>query len=88
MKVLKFGAVWCPGCVVMKPMWEKIEGEMPELETEFFDADQNKEIVEKYKVKDLPSFIFLDKNGEEILRLEGMLSEDKVRETIKENLDK
>ena len=88
MKVLKFGAVWCPGCVVMKPMWEKIEGEMPELETEFFDADQNKEIVEKYKVKDLPSFIFLDKNGEEILRLQGMLSEDKVREAIKENLDK
>lgn len=88
MKVLKFGAIWCPGCVVMKPMWEKIESEMPELKTEFFDADKNKEVTEKYQVKDLPTFIFLDKKGEEILRLQGILSEDKVREAIKENLDK
>ena len=25
MKVLKFGAVWCPGCLVMKPRWKEIE---------------------------------------------------------------
>jgi len=25
MKVLKFGAVWCPGCLVMRPRWAEIE---------------------------------------------------------------
>ncbi|NCD00911.1 thioredoxin [bacterium] len=88
MKVLKFGATWCPGCVVMKPMWEKIEEEVSELETEFFDADQNKDVLEKYNVKDLPTFIFLNKEGEEFLRLQGILNEDSLKETIKENLDK
>lgn len=88
MKVLKFGATWCPGCVVMKPMWEKIEEEMSDLETEFFDADQNKDVLEKYNVKDLPTFIFLNKEGEEFLRLQGILNEDSLKETIKENLDK
>jgi len=25
MKVLKFGAVWCSGCLVMRPRWRSIE---------------------------------------------------------------
>lgn len=39
MKVLKFGAVWCSGCLVMRPRWEKIEKEHAWLETECFDCD-------------------------------------------------
>jgi thiol-disulfide isomerase/thioredoxin len=88
MKVLKFGATWCPGCVMMDPMWKKIESEMSELKTEYLDADQNKELVKKYDVKDLPTFVFLDKNGEEFLRLQGILNEDSLKKTIRENLDK
>jgi len=34
MKVLKIGAVWCNGCLVMKPRWEELEKENPWLETE------------------------------------------------------
>jgi len=73
MKVLKFGAVWCSGCLVMKPRWVEIEKELSWLETEYFDYDKDKEAVEKYKVDKgtLPAFIFLDKEDKEILRLHG-----------------
>ena len=64
MKVIKIGAVWCPGCLVMRPRWAEIEKENPWLKTEYLDFDGDKEEVEKYHVEDgvLPAFIFLDKD--------------------------
>lgn len=42
MKVLKIGAVWCNGCLVMRPRWQEIEKENPWLKTEYFDFDEDK----------------------------------------------
>ena len=73
MKVLKFGAVWCPGCLVMRPRWREIEAENPWLETRYFEYDDSQEMVNKWEVGKglLPVFIFLDKNDHEITRLTG-----------------
>ena len=88
MKVLEFGAVWCKECLVMKPMWGEIEADMPELKTQYFEADECPEELEKYGVKDIPTFIFLDNENNELLRLQGMQSKEELIEKIKENLDK
>ena len=88
MKVLKFGAVWCKECLVMRPIWEEIEANMPNLKTEYFDADLDIEAVEKYKVKNLPIFIFLDKNNNEISRLKGIQNKEDIIKVIKANIDK
>ena len=90
MKVIKIGAEWCPGCLVMKPRWEKIEEELEWLETEYLDYDQDGEKVEEYGLKEgkLPVFIFLDKNGEEFMRLQGEHPKDELIELCKENKDK
>jgi thioredoxin-like negative regulator of GroEL len=88
MKVLKFGAVWCKECLVMKPMWAKIEEAIPELQTEYYEADENPEVLEKYGVENIPTFIFLDKEGKEFDRLQGMQNEDELMEKVKANLDK
>ena len=89
MKLLKFGAVWCSGCLVMKPRLAEIESEMPNLVTEYCDFDNDKEMVQKYKIDHtLPVFVFLDKDENEILRLTGEVDKDKLVTVIKENLDK
>jgi len=89
MKVLKFGAVWCPGCLVMRPRWQEIEKEHPWLKTEYYDYDKDKEMVEKYKIdKNLPTFVFLDKEGQEFLRLSGEPSKEDLIKIILENRDK
>jgi thiol-disulfide isomerase/thioredoxin len=89
MKVLKFGAVWCPGCLIMKPMWKEIEIENPWLQTKYYDFDQDKEMVEKYHITDvLPVFVFLDKDDNEFLRLDGEIGKQKIIEIINQNKDK
>ncbi len=87
MKVLKFGAVWCPGCLVMRPRWQELEKEFPTLLTEYYDFDKDKEMIGKFGIdKILPVFVFLDQNDTEFLRLTGEVSIDKLREVIKGNL--
>ena len=90
MKVLKIGAVWCNGCLVMRPRWQEIEKENPWLETQYFDFDKDKEIVEKYKIDSgvLPVFVFLNKDGKEFLRLNGEVEKDTLIKTILENKEK
>lgn len=88
MKVLRFGAIWCVECLTMRPIWQKIEEEMPELETEYYDADESPDILKKYKADDIPVFVFLDKEGNEITRFKGMKKKEDIINIIKENLDK
>ncbi len=84
MKVLKFGALWCNGCLVMKPRWSEIEKENPWLKTEYFDFDKDKKQVSKHGIDSgvLPVFIFLDKNGQELLRLSGEVDKKDLVSTI------
>ena len=87
MKVLKFGAVWCSGCLVMRPRWAEIEKEHPWLKTKNLDFDQAKKEVDQYDIQGgkLPVFVFLDKKGKEFLRLQGEPSKAKLIEIIKAN---
>lgn len=87
MKILKFGAVWCSGCIVMKPRWAEIEKELPWLKTQYFDADENPELVQKYTITDYPCFIFLDKNDLEIHREYGEIEKNKLIQIINQYKD-
>ncbi len=86
MKILKFGAVWCSGCLVMRPRWREIEIENPWLVTEYYDYDNDKDVIQKYKIEGgkLPTFVFLDKEDNELIRLSGEPSKDKLLEVILE----
>ncbi len=89
MKVIKVGAVWCNGCLVMKPRWQEIEKENQWMKNEYYDFDKDREVVEKYKVdSNLPTFIFLDKDGNELTRLHGEPSKTKLMEIINQNKDR
>ncbi|MFH1292482.1 MAG: thioredoxin family protein [bacterium] len=88
MEVIKIGAVWCPECKIMKPRWLEIEQENPWLNTEFYDYDDHPELIEKYNITDMPSFIFLDKQKNEITRLHGEVAKEKILEAINKYKDK
>lgn len=90
MKVLKIGAVWCAGCLVMRPIWKRIEVENLWLATEYYDFDERKDIVQQYQIDSgvLPVFIFLDKDNNELLRLTGEVSRERILQAIHEYKDK
>jgi thiol-disulfide isomerase/thioredoxin len=94
MKILKFGAKWCSGCVIMKPRFYKLEeaykaNNCP-LDSEFYDVDDEDgktvELVAKFKVMEdkskIPQFIFINDKGEEVERLIGEVETDILVQTI------
>ena len=83
MKIIKIGAIWCPGCLVMKKVWKNIITNYPELDITEYDLDMDKEEVVKYNPgKTLPIVIFLDEDGLELERIVGEVKEEELIERI------
>ncbi|MEK7072670.1 MAG: thioredoxin family protein, partial [Patescibacteria group bacterium] len=59
-----------------------------DLATEFIDVDKDQEIKKVWNIEDIPTFIFLDKNGQEFLRLQKLVEKEDLIKIIKENNDK
>ncbi len=88
MKIIKIGAIWCPGCLVMRQVWKKIK-EKYTLDIIDYDVDMNNEEVEKFNINDkLPVTIFLDDNDNELSRLTGEKSLKELEEEIKKYKNK
>lgn len=82
MKIIKIGAIWCPGCLVMKKIWNNIL-KYNQLDILELDYDMDNDEVSKYNVgKILPVVIFMDKDGNELDRLIGEQKENKLKELI------
>lgn len=62
--VLVFGADWCPYCKDLKRDVNKIQ-EFKEYIVCFINTDNNKTMVQEYKIKSLPTSIILSKDTEE-----------------------
>ncbi len=83
MTIIKIGAIWCPGCLVMKKVWNNILNDYRDIDILDLDYDMNSDEVAKYNPgKVLPVVIFLDNNGNELERLIGEQKEEVLREAI------
>lgn len=83
MRVVKIGAIWCSGCLVMNKVWNSILKKY-DFDVLELDYDMDFDEVSKYKPGDiLPVFIFLDGNRE-LYRSIGEVSEKKLVTKIEE----
>lgn len=83
MKVLKFNAIWCSACLVMKKVYKQIFEEYPEFKVISYDYDIDEEMVDKYQIgTTIPVLIFLDNQENEIIRITGEKTYDHIKEII------
>lgn len=83
MKIIKFNAIWCSGCIVMKKIMKEIEEEYKNIEIISYDYDMDDDMVKKYNIGSIiPVLIFLDEKDNEITRLIGEKTKKQIIETI------
>ena len=63
LKVLKFKADWCVPCRSLSPIIKSISEEKGFSLVEI-DVEENDEVTEEYKVRSLPTLVFLQDNVE------------------------
>lgn len=89
MKIIKIGAIWCPGCLVMKKVWKNIMADYGNIDIIELDYDMDSEEVVKYNPgKILPIVIFMDRDNNEIDRIIGEVREELIRRKIDEYNEK
>jgi thioredoxin 1 len=60
-KILYFSAAWCGPCKTLGPIIESLTGE---INYQKIDVDQNQDLSIQYGVRNIPTLILLDENGE------------------------
>ncbi len=70
--VIDFYATWCGPCKNIAPLFEMLKGEYSsKIKFVSVDVDQDVDMAEKYGVQAMPTFVFLDAEGNEIDRIVG-----------------
>ena len=87
-KFVELGSVNCVPCKMMQPVMKAIEQKYgQQIEVIFYDVWQpdQRHYAQDYKIRVIPTQVFLDSNGNEIFRHEGFFPEEEIEEFLQHN---
>lgn len=76
--VVDFWASWCGPCMMLKPIFEELSGEMPDVKFCKADVDEERDLAIEYGVESIPTLL-LFKNGELVDTLVGYRDKQTLR---------
>lgn len=77
-----FTAEWCGPCKRTRPIVEELMREQKEAGFQIIDADSEIELVKKFNIRSIPTFILFH-NGVEKKRVTGAQTREQLEELIK-----
>jgi len=84
---VELGSVGCIPCKMMQPIMKEIEEEYKnQVRVIFYDVwkEEGRPYAEKYKIRVIPTQVFLDENGKEYFRHEGFFPKEELVEVLKQ----
>lgn len=75
-RILYFTGTWCQPCKTFRPIMESLKSQLP---ITFVDVDASPQTATQYNVKNIPTTILIDGNGNEMGRLVGPKPESEIR---------
>ena len=86
MRIIKINAMWCPGCIVSKSIWNNIEKKYPDHEYISLDYDLDDDVVSSYNVGDILPVVIIESDGKEIKRIIGEKTEKEILKEVSDIL--
>lgn len=85
MKIIRISAIWCPACLVMRPIMNEIESIFPNIEHIEYDYDLDD--ISKYNVGDILPVFILEDNDKELVRIIGEKKKEEIINILKEYIN-
>lgn len=79
--LVDFNALWCGPCRMLKPILEDLSKEIKDIKMVSINVDDNPSLARKYRVMSIPCLVLI-KNGEEVKRNIGLLSNDELKKFL------
>lgn len=78
MKIIIINAMWCPGCLISKSIWNEIKLMYPNIEYINYDYDLDEDNILKYNIGDIVPVVIFEKDNIEIKRIIGEKSKKEI----------
>ena len=83
--VVDFWASWCGPCMMLKPIFEELSGEMPSVKFCKVNVDDERELAIEYGVQSIPTLLVF-KGGELAATLVGYRDKETLRAELEAKL--
>jgi thiol-disulfide isomerase/thioredoxin len=91
-KIIKFSATWCAPCRFYAETFKKVSEreEFKDIEFKAMDIEEDgaEELVNKFSIRNVPSTVILDENGEAIYKVIGNVKESDLVDVINDAINK
>ena len=84
--IIDFFAEWCMPCVMMSPVFQRLSEKYKQVKFAKINVDEAPKLSEEYEVSSIPCVVFF-KDGKEVDRVVGGVSEDLLNEKINDYLN-
>lgn len=74
-KILYFSAAWCGPCKMLGPIMESVSDQ---VNYQKIDVDNNQELSIKYGVRNIPTLVLVDGDGNELNRSTGVIQKQQI----------
>lgn len=83
--VIKFSMEFCQPCKQLKPIFDDVVKDIPDIKVVEIDVEEHPDIASNYKVRGVPCVIVTDENDNVLAMKTGMMTKEQLIQFINES---
>lgn len=80
--VIKFSMQSCKPCLQLKPIFDDVVKDIPDIKVVEIDVEEHPDIASNYKVRGIPTVIITDEKDNVLAMKSGMMSKEQLKDLI------